>query len=379
MRINQQVNKDITKEAYFNNNGNGFNSPHVIKIPGLNIKVEVYSHNLRASKIAKIESEIREAASNFKSAFGLERSGSEQTFKIYMFDDKADYTHLGENRGFNFGLGDEGGKCYYRGSTDIFAEMYVYQKGGVHNLQHEFAHGLTFLATDGKILPTVLMEGIADYFEHYSDHKFNSQGSSIDGTEAANLNLSTILNLSYSDDSEAHILAYKIGHPLIMYLQEKHPNLISDYLSALRAGDSYKSQDLLEEIKGYDATFKSWLAENDTETAMQDINALQVTKGEFIATKKEIVYGEIKDVSYYIADIQTMDGEKVGSFSPVEHTSNSDGIRTTNRATGDLLRISKGEFNFLKVVSTPDGKHKLTYSDQHGKSIKIVMSIRSRF
>lgn len=370
MTINQQVNKNVTKEEYFNNNGKGFNSPHVIKIPDLNIKVEVYSHNLRESKLAKIESEVRETAVNFKNKFGLEHGNSEQTFKIYVFDDRSDYTHLGGSERFNFGLGEEGGKTHYIGREGVISKMFVYQQGGVHNLQHEFAHGLTYLATDGKSLPTVLMEGIAEYFGHYSDHKFNSQGSSIDKTEAANLNLSTILNLGYSDDSEAHILAYKTGHALIMYLQEKHPNLIGDYLSALRAGDSYKSQGLLEKIKGYDATFKSWLASSNTEAAMEQVNALQVTKGEFIITKKEIVDGEIKDVSYYRADIQTMDGEKVGSFSTVEHTSNSDGIRTTNRATGDLLRITKGEFSFLKVVSTSDGKYKLTYSDQHGNEYK---------
>ncbi|WP_264723941.1 hypothetical protein [Wolbachia endosymbiont (group A) of Phalera bucephala] len=62
MTISQQVNKNITKEGYFNNNGKGFNSPHVTEVEDLNIKVEVYSHNLRASKVANIESEIRETA-----------------------------------------------------------------------------------------------------------------------------------------------------------------------------------------------------------------------------------------------------------------------------------------------------------------------------
>lgn len=50
MAINRQVNKSITKEDYFNNNGRGFNSPHVIRIDNLNIKVEVYSHNYRCAK-----------------------------------------------------------------------------------------------------------------------------------------------------------------------------------------------------------------------------------------------------------------------------------------------------------------------------------------
>ncbi|WP_423349100.1 peptidase M2 [Wolbachia sp. wLmal] len=365
MTISQQVNKNIIKAEYFNNNGKGFNSPHVIEVEDLNIKVEVYSHNLRASKVANIESEIRETAISFKDTFKLERGSSEQTFKIYIFDDKDDYTHLGGSERFGSYLGDEGGKCYYKGKADVFAEMYVYQQGGVHNLQHEFAHGLTYLATGGESLPTVLMEGIADYFEHHSDHKFNSQGSSIDKTEAANLDLDKILSLKYSDDSEANSLVYKTGHALIMYLQEKDPSLLRDYLDALRQGDSHKSGSFLDQIKGHDNAFKGWLAENDTETAMEHLNALQVTKGDFIATGQEIVGGEIKNVSYYKANIEKMDGENVGSFSPVEHVAFYDVARAINRATNDTLDISK-EYHFLKVVKTSDGQDKLTYSDQQG-------------
>ncbi|MBS9530727.1 peptidase M2 [Wolbachia endosymbiont of Rhagoletis cerasi] len=369
MTISQQVNKNIIKAEYFNNNGKGFNSPHVIEVEDLNIKVEVYSHNLRASKVANIESEIRETATNFKNAFELERGSSEQTFKIYMFDDKDDYTHLGGSKRFGSYLGDEGGKCYYKGKADVFAEMYVYQQGGIHNLQHEFAHGLTYLATGGKSLPTVLMEGIADYFEHHSDHKFNSQGSSIDKTEAANLDLDKILSLEYSKDSEANSLVYKTGHALIMYLQEKDPSLLRDYLDALRQGNSDESKSFLKDIKGHDTDFKSWLAENDTETAMEHLNALQVTKGDFIAIGQEIVGGEIKNVSYYKANIEKMDGENVGSFSPVEHVAFYDVARAINRATNDTLDISK-EYHFLKVVKTSDGQDKLTYSDQQGNEYR---------
>ncbi|WP_353279184.1 peptidase M2 [Wolbachia endosymbiont (group A) of Cydia amplana] len=377
MAINQQVNKNITKEEYFNNNGKGFNSPHVIEVEDLNIKVEVYSHNLRASKVANIESEIRETATSFKDTFKLERGSSEQTFKIYMFDDKDDYTHLGGSERFGSYLGDEGGKCYYKGKADVFTEMYVYQQGGVHNLQHEFAHGLTYLATGGKSLPTVLMEGIADYFEHHSDHKFNSQGSSIDKTEAANLDLDKILSLEYSKDSEANSLVYKTGHALIMYLQEKDPSLLRDYLDALRQGNSDESKSFLKDIKGHDTDFKSWLAENDTETAMEHLNALQVTKGDFIATGQEIVGGEIKNVSYYKANIEKMDGENVGSFSPVEHVAFYDVARAINRATNDTLDISK-EYHFLKVVKTSDGQDKLTYSDQQGNEYRNSLEYKNQ-
>ncbi|MFP3023436.1 MAG: peptidase M2 [Wolbachia sp.] len=370
MTINQQINKNITKEEYFNNK-------HIIEVKDLNIKVEVHSHDLRTSKIAHIESEIRETATNFKDAFKLEPGSSEQTFKIYVFDDKADYTHLGGSERFGSYLGDEGGKCYYKGEADIFAEMYVYQQGGVHNLQHEFAHGLTYLATGGKSLPTVLMEGIADYFEHHSDHKFNAQGSSIDKTETANLDLGRILNLQYSANGEENSLVYKTGHALIMYLQEKDPSLLRDYLDALCKGDSHKSGNFLDQIRGHNDAFKDWLDLNDTDTAMEKINALQVTKGDFIATGQEIVGGEIKNISYYKANIEKIDGENVGSFSPVEHVAFHNVARAVNRATNDNLDISE-EYHFLKVIKTSDGQVKLTYSDQQGNEYQNSLEYKNQ-
>ncbi|WP_281508771.1 hypothetical protein [Wolbachia endosymbiont (group B) of Pandemis cinnamomeana] len=201
--------------------------------------------------------------------------------------------------------------------------------------------------------------------------------SSIDKTEAANLDLDKILSLKYSNNSEENSLVYKTGHALIMYLQEKDPSLLRDYLDALRQGNSDESKSFLKDIKGHDADFKSWLAENDTETAMEHLNALQVTKGDFIATGQEIVGGEIKDVSYYKANIEKIDGENVGSFSPVEHVAFYDVARAINRATNDTLDISK-EYHFLKVVKTSDGQDKLTYSDQQGNEYQNSLEYKSQ-
>ena len=364
-------------EKYFDNNGKGFDSPHVVTVSDLNSKVEVYFHNLRQSKISKIENEIKETIDNFKNSFDLQRGDSTQTLKIYIFDDKDDYTHLGGSKNFNLGLGDEGGKCFYSGQKDCFAKMYVYQQGNVHNLQHELAHGLTYLATGGESLPTVLMEGIADYFEHHSNHKFNSQGSSIDKTQNKNLDLNEILQLTYSADGEQNSLVYKTGHALVMYLQERNPNLLRDYMDALRVGDSHKSQSSLNKIKNSNDNFKSWLADNNTEIAMKDINALQIEKGDFIATQKEIIGGEIKDVSYYKANINNMNGENVGNFSPTEHISFYEYARAINRATNDVLDISK-EYNFLKVIENPNGQHQLTYCDQQGNEYKNTQEYKEQ-
>jgi len=227
-----------------------------------------------------------------------------------------------------------------------------------------------------KDSPKVLTEGIADYLEHYSDHKFNAQGLSIDKTEAAGSDLREILKLEYSTDDEKDSLVYRTGHALVMYLQEKDPSLLRDYLEALRKGDLHKLEDLLSQIKGQDDAFKGWLAENNTDTAMEKINALQVTKGDFIATGQEIVDKEIKNVSYYKADIKIMDGEKVGSFSPVEHVAFYDVARAINRATNDNLDISK-EYHFLKVIRT-DGQNKLVYSDENGNEYRSSQEYKNQ-
>ncbi|CDR79454.1 MULTISPECIES: hypothetical protein [Wolbachia] len=110
---------------------------------------------------------------------------------------------------------------------------------------------------------------------------------------------------------------------------------------------------------------------------MEHLNALQVTKGDFIAIGQEIVGGEIKNVSYYKANIEKMDGENVGSFSPIEHVAFYDVARAINRATNDTLDISK-EYHFLKVVKTSDGQDKLTYSDQQGNEYQNSLEYKNQ-
>ncbi len=349
--------------GYFNNNSRGFDKPHVIKFDDLNIKMEIYSNDLKASKIPKIESDIKETINKFTSLFKLGCNDKEEVIKIYVFNDKDDYEYRGGN--FSLGLGQEGGKFYPNGPMSGFPEMYVYQQGDVFNLKHELTHALTHLATNGKSLPVVLSEGIADYFEHNSDYKFNSQASSIDITKNKNFSLNEILELKYSVDSELNSLVYKTGHALIMYLQEKDPSLLKDLISSKHVDN----EECLNKIIAYEHDFKQWLDSNNTETAMRDINALRVTKGEFIGMKEEIVGREIKNVSYYKANINKMDGEDVASFSHVEHISFSGWTRAISRATNDYLDIPK-EYHFIKVIKNSNEEYKLIYCDKQGNDYK---------
>ncbi|WP_339045546.1 hypothetical protein [Candidatus Mesenet endosymbiont of Agriotes lineatus] len=356
-------------EKYFNNNNKGFGLPHVVNFPDLNIKVEIYYHNLKPNKIAQIESDVKETVTGFQSLSNLEQSGSEKVLKIYIFDDKDDYSHLGSR--FGLGLGDEGGKTYYRGEQGTFAEMYVYQAGGIHNLKHEFAHGLTYVATEGKSLPTVLMEGVADYIEHSSDQNFNTQeGFSIDEAERAigkrGLDIDSILELGYSENATDNSLVYKMGHAFTMYMKDR--GILKEYLEAIKKGDSNGAEQLIRSHYNQE-DFTDWLSQHNTETAMKEMNALQVTKGEFIATKKEIVDGEIKDVSYYKANIEKMNGENVGEFSTTSHYRTGSYLRVENEATGDHIDISEQQYRFMKLVDY-HGKMKLIYCDEHGNEYK---------
>ncbi|XGA08304.1 MAG: hypothetical protein U0X86_000513 [Wolbachia endosymbiont of Xenopsylla cheopis] len=355
-------------KEYFSNNNKGFSSPYEVRFSELNIKVEVYSHNLKPNKIAQIKSDVEEAVKNFQNISNLKSSGSEKILKVYIFDDQADYKHLGSK--FGFGLGDEGGKTYYRGEQGVFAEMYVYQAGGIHNFKHELAHGLTYVATGGKSLPTVLMEGVADYIEHSSDQSFNTQeGFSIDEAEKAigtrDLNINNILKLQYSENHADNSLVYKMGHTLVMYLKEK--GVLDDCLEAAKAGNNDRVEQLVR--SSYDQKdFRDWLSQHNTETAMKEINALQVTKGEFIGTKEKIVDGEVKNVFYYKANIEKMDGESVGKFSTTSHYFTGDYLRVENSATRYCLDLSE-QYRFMKLVDR-NGEEKLTYCDKYGNAYK---------
>lgn len=359
---------DNTIKEYFNNNNKGFNAPYEVSFPKLNIKVEVYSHNLKPNKIVQMKSDIEETVKNFQNISNLERSNSEKILKVYVFDDQADYKYLGNK--FDFGLGNEGGKTYYKGEQDVFAEMYVYQAGGIHNFKHELAHGLTYVATEGKSLPTILMEGIADYIEHSSDQNFNTQeGFSIDEAERAigkrGLDLNSILKLQYSEDAADNSLVYKMGHALTMYLKDK--GILEDYLGAMKKGNGGYAESLIH--RHYDqGDFANWLSQHNTETAMKEMNALQVTKGEFIGTKEEIVDGEIKNVSYYKANIEKMSGENVGQFSTTSYYFTNDYLRVENSATRYHLDLSE-QYSFIKLVSR-NGEMKLTYCDKYGNEYK---------
>lgn len=73
-------------------------------------------------------------------------------------------------------------------------------------------------------------------------------------------------------------LVYKTGNALVMYLKEKNPHLLKDYMETLRVGASEKAQKFVNDIIQSNDDFKDLLTDRNTEVAMKDINALQNRK-----------------------------------------------------------------------------------------------------
>jgi len=101
---------------------------------------------------------------------------------------------------------------------------------------------------------------------------------------------------------------------------------------------------------------------------MQKINALEVTKGEFIASKKEIIDGEIKNVNYYTADIKSLETKEfVGKFATVEYTGYGNYIRCYNAASRDYFDIKiTGDYHYLKLIENNNNEIKLVFTNEDG-------------
>ncbi|WP_253306504.1 collagenase [unidentified bacterial endosymbiont] len=235
-----------TKENYFNNNGRGYQTPELITLPSHNIKVELYCNRLKPNKLTTIQQAIQAVAAEFSNAVNLPLSPSapQETFRIYLFDRKEDYQYFGGEEQFKWGLGSEGGKAHYRGRPEVHSELYLYQQGDTLNLKHELTHALTFYVTKGHSasIPTWLMEGIAEYFEHQKGVVHVSQ------QESQALTTEAINNLAYSDDPKENNLLYRMGHAMVSYLQDQHPTLLGQYLSFRNNAQSEQADSLLQAI-----------------------------------------------------------------------------------------------------------------------------------
>lgn len=362
-----------TLEGYFNNNGHGFKAPYVIRnINSCNFDVMIYSGKLTPNKLLKVKQGITKAFKEMISQRIDEISPETKTIKLYIFNNGDDYKHYGSK--FGLGLGNEGGKHYYIGQNDVFSQIYVYQDGNVYNLVHEIVHATIAYITDNKRIPTVINEGIAEKIQYNSDEGSTAQGVSIDATRKqliGDYNLKKMLSLEYSNDPAQDALVYRVGHALTMYFDWQNPEILKNYLLAVRNskdGNIDHANRILSQ--NYDnEKFKTFLFEHSTETEMKNINALKVERGEKLATLQELVGSQYENVTYYEANIKTMDRmEIVGKFSPVYHSSTGNTVRITSADMQSYFDLSQ-QYNFMKVVRH-GGELKLTYCDRDGHEYK---------
>lgn len=354
--MNYKIKQPNKFDYYFDTN----NSKKEITIAG-KINVILHYKNLTPKKQNKIIEELKQVVDDFKIFANLKDiKPSQQSLEIYIFDNKEDYQYYGKEKG----LSSEGGMFYKENLTSP-PTIYVYQQGNILNLKHEFSHYL--MATNipnANNLPTVFIEGIADYIEHLSDNKFNSQANSIDLTEdeIKTKNITQLLELKYSNNFYDNDMVYNAGHAIIMYLNEKNPALLNKILH------NKNPEQYLEQLKKENNDFKDWLTENNTDNAMQKINALEVTKGDFIASKKEIIDGEIKNVNYYTADIKnSATKELFGTFSTVEYTGRDNHIYCYHTASKEYLDINlTGEYHYLKLIKSKNNETKLIFTNKEG-------------
>lgn len=349
---------------YFNNNGQGYPAHQVIKPPKYNIQVELYCNHLKPGKLETIQQDIQATADDFFEALKLPPSSTAipEIFRIYLFDNKEDYQYFGGPLRFNWDLGDEGGKAYYRGQSEVHSELYVYQEGNTRNLKHEFTHALTFYATGGNhhSMPQWLIEGISEYFEHQKGVVYVSQ------QEIQALNTEALSRLGYSEDPDQNSLLYRMGHAVVSYLQEQYPRHLSQYVTQQNNQQFQQAERLLQQALEDLTPLQQWLNENSLEKLLQDSNVLKVIpEDDSTGTRKSLVGNQVKQLIYHPAVITTQKGDKVGRFSPIHHLWFVNTIRSTNQATNDYLDIPK-DYGFLKVLKTAQEGLTLEYCDKNG-------------
>lgn len=333
-------------------------------LPSHNIQVELYCNRLKPKKLTTIQQAIQAVAAEFFNAFKLppSPSASQETFRVYLFDRKEDYQYFGGKDQFKWGLGSEGGKAYYRGQPEVHSELYLYQQGDTLNLKHELTHALTFYATGGhsRSIPTWLIEGVAEYFEHQKGVVHVSQ------EESRGLTSGALKTLNYSKDPEKNSLLYRMGHAVVSYLQDQYPQLLSYYFSSLGSRNSGEAESLLEQAVAALPALKHWLHEHSLEKLFQESNVLEARPKKLIGTQERLVGHQVKNISYHQAAITTNEGQTVGRFSPIMHLWTVNTVRAINRATDDYLDIPE-DYSFLKVLKRAGESLQLSYCNQQGQ------------
>lgn len=361
------MNKNHCKKNYFaveeyflESNKNKF-SPSVMHNQELNIGVKIYFRNLCIEQLKKVHLEIEQTILQFKKFFDLSPciSSSPTIFNVFIFDNKNDYDGLADSIEVTCKI--NGGMAHYVGRDNSHSNVYVYYHNGIANLKHEMAHALTFYVTKGyySSLPPILIDGIAEYFEHHRRILYLEE----DDYEC--IMSGNMMNIEYSKFPGENSSIYRSGYAVVSYLQNEKPGLLNKIFTSLRERNAEKFRKLCEEILDARTDIKNWAYQNSLEVAAASINLLFIKNKPFSLIKKRPPSPATNHEKYSTAYITDHSGKIVGRFSHIVHLWIKEKLCSINSIDNSLVTISSNYY-FIKMVNN----NELAYCNKHGELYK---------
>ncbi len=264
-----------------------FSKVEIIKIPGSKLEVELHHNTLDKQKIEKFRSDIVNTFEDFKESFNLRESTTgPYKFKLHVFDNIDSYhKNVSEVSGFKISSNNIGIAIPKFNNTNYIADIFISQdEDKLFVLKHELVHGLTYAAAEGKGVwfPKAIMEGIATFIDRKG--KYNHINSDIEYTKSKNLSLSEIYKLTKSSNVDY----YAAGNVLVMFLEEKAPNLIDRMLKFLHNGNHALIKEAFENmLKYYEKDFSDWISSKTFESPIDKIDT-EISQDTFFS-KIEII------------------------------------------------------------------------------------------
>ncbi|WP_375326618.1 hypothetical protein [Candidatus Tisiphia endosymbiont of Nemotelus uliginosus] len=358
-----------------------FTKSHDLKIADNKLTVaikyntpKIKAHNADL-QLRQIKDDITKTLQAFTTLHPLSLQ-TDKVLEVYIFNNKKDYKQYGTKSQYRFGNHDSGIYFYHDGIDGTTSKIFTYYEyNKPQNLKHEITHGLVGLITNGKVLPPILREGLAEYFQYLSDPQRIVQDFHITKiiqkiqTGALNLDLQTLLNTK--DNTDHQDIIYGLGHALVEYFYKKDSGKFVQLLDSVKNANPSAINKMLQ--SGLESIyspkeFQGYLEQNSIDSYMKEINALKVEK----STLAGIIYDANNNkTEFHQAVIKDSMGNTVASFSPVVHYYQFGVVRVEHTASGSrysseqhYLDISK-EYTFLKLVSFK-GQLKLIYCDKEG-------------
>lgn len=200
---------------------------HIIDEQGFKLNTDLY-YNAESNDKApheylnNIAAILADTANCFSSAFGIRKFDQANNFRLFIFDSKDHYLNYFPEATGHATASDNGNVCniyIFKGKNNYSNESDL--------LRHEFAHALTFQSTSKLALPTVLMEGIAEFIAHKMHGKSHADFFNLIPQKNYSRSLKEIVSnpLNHHDP-------YLTGAAIVAFLEETNPHFIENLLYA---------------------------------------------------------------------------------------------------------------------------------------------------